>query len=114
MQSWCNKYSPNCLKDILITQKNKKIIKDWMISYKKDPRNTKKILLLSGPPGTGKSSLANILLKEFGYRIIEYNASELKGAKSIQEVLTNTLTYRNVVNMFKCNNSPVGWILLFG
>tara|TARA_B100000780_G_C21126993_1_gene457819 strand:+ start:1648 stop:2874 length:1227 start_codon:yes stop_codon:yes gene_type:complete len=111
MQSWCNKYSPNCLKDILITQKNKKIIKDWMISYKKDPRNTKKILLLSGPPGTGKSSLANILLKEFGYRIIEYNASELKGAKSIQEVLTNTLTYRNVVNMFKCNNSPVGVIL---
>jgi len=111
MQSWCDKYSPNCLDDMLITYKNKKIIKEWMKSYKKDPKYTKKILLLSGPPGTGKSTLANILLKEFGYRVIEYNASELRGMNSIQEVLTNTLTYRNVVNMFKNNNSPVGVIL---
>ena len=111
MQLWCDKYSPNCLDDMLITEKNKKTIKDWMKSYKKDPKYTKKILLLSGPPGTGKSTLANILLKEFGYRVIEYNASELRGMKSIQEVLINTLTYRNVVNMFKSNNSPVGVIL---
>ena len=108
---WCDKYAPKCLNDMLLTPKNKKIIKEWMKSYKTDPQNTKKILLLSGPPGTGKSTLANITLKEFGYRVIEYNSSQLRGMKNIQTILNNTLTYRNVIDMFKSGGSPVGIIL---
>lgn len=38
--------------------------------------NNKKVILLYGPPGCGKSTLARVLAAHAGYKSIEINASD--------------------------------------
>jgi chromosome transmission fidelity protein 18 len=66
-----------------------KWIKEWdpiVFNNQKDtPFN--KILLLSGPPGLGKTTLIHILAKQAGYNAIEINASDERGEAGKQRVI---------------------------
>ena len=41
-------------------------------------------MLLSGPPGIGKTSSAHVVAKEAGYEVIEFNASDVRSKKSLE------------------------------
>ena len=110
-KQWIDKYIPKSLNEMILSPDNINKIKTWMKDYKKDPVNAKKILLICGPPGTGKTLLAHLLLKKFGYRPREYNASELRSSKKINEILNNVFTFRNIIDMIKNGKSPIGIIL---
>lgn len=47
----------------------------------------KKALILHGPPGTGKTTLAHVLAKEQGCEMIELNASDLRNKDQLDAVL---------------------------
>lgn len=47
----------------------------------------KKALILTGPAGTGKTSIAIALAKEFGLELFELNASDLRNKSKLDEVL---------------------------
>ncbi|KAM6544710.1 hypothetical protein CsatB_025446 [Cannabis sativa] len=56
-----------------------------------------KILLLCGPPGLGKTTLAHVAARHCGYRVVEINASDDRSsatieAKIIDVVQTNSVT----------------------
>ena len=77
-----------------------------------------KVALLSGPPGVGKTTTANIVAKELGFDIVEFNASdtrnknllvnqvsELIGSQSLAQYaignnynLLNTACFQNIRN----------------
>ena len=109
MELWVDKYKPKTLDDIIGNDSKVKAIEKWFEEFNNP--ESKKILLLSGPPGIGKTSIANIALKKYGYSIIEFNSSIIRGPKNIREIFGNILDCRSVIDMFCEGNKPTGVIM---
>ena len=81
---WTDKYRPQTLDEVVGNNKEKKIITDWVNNWKAG--NPQTPLLLVGPPGIGKTTLALVIAKEFS-EYIELNASD----KRSQDVIKSTI-----------------------
>ncbi|KAJ3391398.1 Chromosome transmission fidelity protein 18 [Lobulomyces angularis] len=61
-------------------------------------RPFKKILLISGRAGLGKTTLAHVIGKHAGYNIVEINASDDRTGEVLKNKLQGALTNRNINN----------------
>ncbi|KAI8644150.1 hypothetical protein BD408DRAFT_413795 [Parasitella parasitica] len=74
-------------------------------AYKKDVKETsdpllrpeKKILLMSGPPGFGKTTLAHVVAKQAGYNIIEVNASDDRTGEVVKSKIKSSLEHQAII-----------------
>ena len=105
------KYKPVTSNDIIGNKDNVNKIKNWLSNFKNKVKDTKKILLISGEPGIGKTSIAHIILKEFGYSIIELNASDIRGGKAINDLIKKSLSFTNVLDLINDGNKPIAIIM---
>jgi replication factor C subunit 1 len=48
-----------------------------------DKSGTYRAVLISGPPGIGKTSAAHLVGDSLGYSIVEFNASDTRSKKSL-------------------------------
>ena len=108
---WINLYSPKSLDDYYFYKEEIKECIQWFEDYKKNLNETKKVLMIIGHTGSGKTKLAQLLLAHFKYQMIEYNSSDVRSQKKITEIIKKTLAYRNVVDMFNDNKQPVGILM---
>jgi chromosome transmission fidelity protein 18 len=60
-------------------------------------RPRQKILLLSGPPGLGKTTLAHVIANHCGYRCLEINASDDRTVGTLMPKLVNALESMSVI-----------------
>ncbi len=79
---WVEKYRPKKIGDVIGNEEAKVAFIDWL----KNKRRTKKAVLLYGPPGVGKTTIVNAAANEFGFRVIEMNASDTRSEKAINAV----------------------------
>jgi chromosome transmission fidelity protein 18 len=63
------------------------------------PDASSRVLLLSGPPGVGKSTLAHIVARHCGYRPLEVNGSDERSASVLQDRVTRAMESHTLDNM---------------
>ncbi len=86
---WVEKYRPEKIADVVGNDEAKADFIEWF----KNKRHTKKAVLLYGPPGVGKTTLVNAAANEFGFRVIEMNASDTRTEKAINKIAGKATSY---------------------
>jgi DNA polymerase III delta prime subunit len=84
---WTEKYRPKSLVEYFISKSQLELVKTWMLEIKLNDPDAKPFLVLYGTPGIGKTTLATLILQQYGYEIIECNASDSRSKKNIRETL---------------------------
>jgi len=92
-QLWAEKYRPKKSCEIYGQDESKPKIIDFIKNFKKQRR---KAMLLSGPPGSGKTSLVYALGNELGLEIIELNASDFRNKAQIQEIIGKAISQQSL------------------
>jgi len=97
-QLWVEKYRPNSVNDYVFTDERlKKQVEGWIAD------GIIPHLLLSGDPGTGKTTLAKVLIHELGveeYDVMEINASRENGVAIVKDKI-NTFAQTMPFGKFK-------------
>jgi len=93
MTLWLEKYRPQTISDYVGNKEICKEVLEWCKDVKNKKTGTPPFLVLYGKPGVGKTTLAHIILKEFGYDTIEINASDNRTKTTIQETIGRVAKY---------------------
>ena len=90
---WSEKYRPQRLIDLIGNEDARKSFVEW---FKKWRKGTKPLLLV-GPPGMGKTTMANLASRDFSFDMISLNASDVRNKKNIQEILEPVLGNQTIL-----------------
>jgi len=86
---WIIKYRPKRIAEVVDQEEAKAKFIEWL---KRWPNVPKKAALLYGPPGCGKTSLVEAAANEFGYEVLEMNASDFRRRTDIERIAKRAAT----------------------
>lgn len=92
---WTEKYRPQSFDQIIGNAKAKKEIREWINGWQKG--EPQKPLLLVGPPGTGKTTMAHVIACEFS-DYVELNASDKRSYDIIMNTVGEASSTRSLFN----------------
>ncbi|MFA4953060.1 MAG: replication factor C large subunit [Candidatus Pacearchaeota archaeon] len=96
--TWTEKHRPKCFVEVkgqdLAISKLKSFINNF---YNISGPRKKNAIILHGPPGTGKTTLAHVVALETNAEIFELNASDLRNKGNLQEILKPAMEQKSLV-----------------
>ncbi len=91
---WTEKYRPKTLSEIIGNEDAKISFVKWLKKWKPG----EKAALFYGPPGVGKTTLAQVAAKTFSYDLIEMNASDTRTAEKIMRIAGRASSYDSLLS----------------
>lgn len=109
---WTVKYAPTSLTQICGNKGSVTKLTNWLknwdgnkkLGFKNPGRDGIGIfrtVMLSGPPGIGKTTAAHLIAKQFGYDVLEQNASDVRSKSLLNAGVKNALGNMSVIGYFK-------------
>ncbi|CAO1614404.1 unnamed protein product [Sympodiomycopsis kandeliae] len=104
---WTTKYAPTQLKDLVGNNTAIDKLKTWLEAWPESLRcnfkkpgkngtNTFRGMMLSGPPGIGKTTAAHLCARVAGLSPIELNASDTRSKRLIEDSLKNLINNKSL------------------
>ncbi|UXM84935.1 replication factor C large subunit [Methanococcus aeolicus] len=92
--NWVEKYRPKTMSEIVGNNKIKEELKNWIeeVLHNEIP----KPVLLVGPPGCGKTTLTNALANDYGFELIELNASDKRNKDIIRQIVGGASSSKSI------------------
>ena len=100
--NWSEKYRPQTLDDLYLNSDTKIKLTTWINDFKSKKKDFTNCLLLHGPPGIGKTSIANLLLETNDFDVIEFNSSDIRNQKILKAKIEEINGNVNILD-FMCN-----------
>jgi DNA polymerase III delta prime subunit len=97
-QPWTNLYRPSKREDFVGNAAAVAEIEKWAKQWQRGKPPKKRALFLYGPPGIGKTSVAQVIANEYDFDIIEINASDARNKSTLEEVLGKAI--KQNMNLF--------------
>ncbi|KAL3982875.1 ATPase associated with various cellular activities (AAA) family protein [Acanthocheilonema viteae] len=114
---WVEKYAPRTYTDLISDETVNRLLLNWLrlwdecvfhravpdvvlrgasnqqllLNNEKPRRPSYKVVLLAGPAGTGKTTLATLVAQHAGYRVVSLNASDERNTADFEKCFEDTL-----------------------
>ncbi len=93
------KYAPEKLEEVLGNLTAKKQLKRWMLTWMRGTRQ--RPLLITGPPGIGKTVMVYALRNELDLDLLEMSASDFRDKARIERILGGTMSANSLTGKTK-------------
>lgn len=85
-EMFVDKYAPKDISDIIGHKEQISQITNWLLLWS-NGYPTERGILITGPPGIGKTTTIHLIAKSLGYTVKEYNASDTRSVSMLRGLL---------------------------
>ena len=93
-EMWTDKYAPQTEDELIGNRSNYERIVEWLQNW--TPTVGEKAILISGPPGIGKTTAAHMACRQVGVDIVEMNASDTRSKSTLHDHVRDMIDNRSL------------------